>query len=308
MIWKILFPGEVTILLPQRFNSETMLSFVTQVIDEQRDAKCSSVIFDFSRLNFVEPVGVVVLANVIEYFKLLKCKVKFKNHSVLNSGTKFLDDAAFFQRYLNKRIFQGSATRSTTIPLEIVGNDFAQDYLLNKLIPWVASAVGMSESSLSSVRSSLEEVLHNIRDHSGVDHGCAFAQHFPNKNEIQIAISDFGCGIPSAVRSSGRQETDSAALKLACQEGFTTKSNVRNRGAGLPTLIKFVTQRNRGMVSLVSGRGDLSAIYSGSNKGVPKITARSANDFYPGTLVKVTLRTDTLELSAEDATIEPFKW
>jgi anti-sigma regulatory factor (Ser/Thr protein kinase) len=309
MIWNVLFPVERTVLLPQRFNADTMLAFLAQVVDEQRDAKCSTVVFDFSRLNFVEPVGVVVLSNVIEYFKLLKCKVRFLNHSVQNPGTKFLDDSLFFERYLGKKLFGPSSVRSTTIPLSLIHSAKAQEYLLKTLMPWVGDSVGLSSESLAGVRVSLEEVLHNVRDHSGVQVGCTFAQHFPNRNRIQIAISDFGAGIPTVVRRKLPDTSDPAALRLACQEGFTTQSNVQNRGAGLPTLIKYVTQNNGGNVLIAAGFGQLSAAPTSTGAEHPfKITARTADGFYPGTLVRVILRTDTLELAASDAQVEPFEW
>lgn len=285
-----------------------MLPFLAQVVDEQRHAKCSKVTFDFSRLNFVEPVGVVVLSNVIEYFKLLNCKVSFVNHTLRNPGTKFLDDSLFFQRYLKKKLFGPTAVRGTTVPLSLIHSERAQEYLLGTLMPWVGQSVGMSAESLASVRVSLEEILHNIRDHSGVEVGCTFAQHFPNKNRIQIAISDFGDGIPSVVRQKHPGTSDSAALRLACQEGFTTKSNVQNRGAGLSTLINYVTKKNGGNVLIASGKGDLSAAPASDRPQKFKITTRSAGGFYPGTLVRVILRTDTLELAASDAEIETFEW
>lgn len=308
MIWNVLFPVERTVLLPQSFTAETMLPFLSQVVDEQRDAKCSKVVFDFCRLNFVEPVGVVVLSNVIEYFKLLRCKVAFLNHKTETPGTKFLDDSLFFERYLGKKLFNGAAVRSTTIPLNLIHSEKAQEYLLETLMPWVGRAVGMTPASLAGVRVSLEEVLHNVRDHSGVQVGCTFAQHFPNKNRIQIAISDFGAGIPSVVRRKLPDTSDPAALRLACQEGFTTKSNVQNRGAGLPTLIKYVTQKNGGNVLIAAGLGHLSAAPTPHGAHPFKITTRSADGFYPGTLVRAILRTDTLELAAHDAQVEPFIW
>lgn len=308
MIWNVLFPVERTVLLPQRFNADTMLPLLEQVVDEKRDAKCSTVIFDFARLNFVEPVGIVVLSNIIEYFKLAKCKVRFKNHTVQNQGTKFLDDSLFFKRYLGKKLFGESPVRSTTVPLNLIHSERAQQYLLETLMPWVGNAVGMSPESLAGVRVSLEEVLHNVQDHSGVKIGCTFAQHFPNQNRIQIAISDFGAGIPTVVRNKLPDTSDTAALRLACQEGFTTKSNVQNRGAGLPTLIKYVTQNNGGNVLIAAGVGHLSAAPTPKGLHPFKITTRSADGFYPGTLVRVILRTDTLGLAADDARVEAFEW
>ncbi|MNL53453.1 hypothetical protein D3C87_1767000 [compost metagenome] len=102
--------------------------------------------------------------------------------------------------------------------------------------------------------------------------------------------------------------SDPAALRIACQEGFTTQSNVQNRGAGLPTLIKYVTQSNGGNVLIAAGVGHLSAAPTPGGTHPFKITTRTPEGFYPGTLVRVILRTDTLELAAGDAEVEPFVW
>lgn len=176
------------------------------------------------------------------------------------------------------------------------------------MMPWIGRSVGMTTESLASIRVSLEEVLHNVRDHSGVDIGCTFAQHFPKKNRIQIAISDFGKGIPTVIRNKIPETSDSAALRLACQEGFTTQSNVQNRGAGLPTLIKYVTQNNGGNILITAGHGHLSAAPTPQGLHPYKITARNTENYYPGTLVRVILRTDTLEQTAIDSESEAFIW
>jgi hypothetical protein len=166
----------------------------------------------------------------------------------------------------------------------------------------------MSPDSLASVRASLEEIMHNVHDHSGVQVGCTFAQHFPRKNRIQIAISDFGDGIPSVVRKKVPEVSDPAAIRLACKEGFTTQSNVRNRGAGLSTLINFVTRSNGGNILIASGHGNLSVAPRHDGVQPFKVTARTIEAFYPGTLVRVILRTDALELAALDSEAEEFSW
>jgi anti-anti-sigma regulatory factor len=213
VIWNILRRAEHTVLLPVNFNADTMQRLLAEVVDEQRDAKCSRVILDFGRLDFIDPVGVVVLSNLIEYFRLLKCRVTFRNHSTPTQAVKFLDDAGFFKRYIGKNVFADSAPRATTVPLELIHSDEAHGYLLNRLMPWIGNEVGLSADSIDAVRASLEEVLHNVRDHSGVKIGCTFAQHFPNRNRIQIAISDFGDGIPTVVRTKHPETSDTAALR-----------------------------------------------------------------------------------------------
>lgn len=282
-----------------------MYQFIDQLLSEQNDAKCSKVYFDFSKVTFIEPVGVVVLSNLIEYLKKVGVSVWFKGHKTKTRVTEFLDDAGFFRHYLKTPIFEGSSLRSTTMPLQLIAQTEFTSFLYQKLMPWIGMEVGLSEESLSSLRTSLEEIFHNVDDHSGEGIGCTFAQHFPNKQQIQLAVSDFGYGIPNVVRTKIPDLSDPEALRKACEEGFSTQSNVRNRGAGLPNLMRYVTQRNNGTVLLASGKANLSASKGSSGTA---LTARHQNGFYPGTLVRVLLRTDTLEKTAADAELEPFEW
>lgn len=308
MIKKYFLPESKKIPLPRVFNADTMTTFTSQVIDDQRKPIFSRITFDFGNSDFIEPVGVVILSNVIEYLKSHQCKIDFIGHTQKTVVTKFLDDSLFFDRYLNKKIFPDSSVRETTIPLKLIDSEHAQDYLLNTIMPWVGKSVNMIPSSLDIVRVALEEVLHNVSDHSGVKIGCTFAQHFPQKKRIQIAISDFGAGIPNVVRKVKPGLNDSAAIRQACEEGFTTKSNVKNRGAGLPTLIRYVTENNGGNVLISAGCGNISAAPTPRGNNPFKITTRTLGGFYPGTLVRVILRTDTLERAVEDISPEKFEW
>jgi anti-sigma regulatory factor (Ser/Thr protein kinase) len=282
-----------------------MYKFIEDILTEQQDAKCSRVNFDFSEVSFIEPAGVVVLSNLIEYLKKTGVKVFFKGHKLRTKGTVYLDDSGFFKQYLKAPVFEGSGLRSTTIPLKLIPHTEFTSYLYMRLMPWIGQEVGMSDHSLAALRTSLEEIFHNVNDHSGEGIGCAFAQHFPNQKRIQIAISDFGIGIPNMVRTKMSGLTDSEAIRKACEEGFTTQSNVRNRGAGLPNLMRYVTQRNNGTVLIASGQANVSA--AKGSKGT-KVTARNQTGVFPGTLVQVVLRTDTLEKSAADTELEPFEW
>jgi anti-sigma regulatory factor (Ser/Thr protein kinase) len=305
-MWNILFKSDIEIQLPVNFNVVTMYPFIDKVIDEQCDAKCSKLTFDFSTLRFIEPVGIVVLSNFIEYLKKIKVKVFFKGHKGKTAANIFLDDSGFFNHYLKEYIFEAHTARKTTIPLELVANKDATTFLYTRLMPWVGREVGLSEESLSAIRTSIEEIFHNIRDHSGVGIGCVFAQHFPRINTIELAISDFGLGIPELVRTKVPGISDTEALRRAKEEGFTTKSNVRNRGAGLTNITRYIIQRNNGTILISSGKAQLSAVQGAGVE--PKMTVRSVDGFYPGTLVRAILRTDTFEQVVEDAEREIFEW
>lgn len=305
MIWKILsFASEGEVLLPSRLTHQTMHPFISQAVDENGDARWSTVAFNFGRLSFIDPTGVVVVSNLIDYLRESGVKVKFRITKPYSQTIEYLDDFGFFRHYKGEALRATAALRNSTVPLERVKSAELYAYLENKLMPWIAARVGLEQESVAGVKTCFEEIFHNIDDHAGVKIGCVFAQFFPKNSHIHVAISDFGVGIPAVVRKVIRGISDVDALLKAAEEGFTTKTNVRNRGAGLPTLMRYVTLRNKGNVQIASGRAELAATYDFGTK----IRARAANGIYPGTLVKIILKTDTFEAMAADVQSEEFQW
>lgn len=301
----IKFQKRAELKLPRNFNQDTMDPFIQSVVDDDGDAICSDICFDFSELVFIEPVGVVVLSNLLQYLGKLKVKTSLTGLDRHTEPIVYLDDAGFFQQYQGKPLRPYARLRETTLPLKMVANPQAIGYLYQDIIPWIAQRLKTTEIALATVRVTLQEIFHNISDHSGVNVGCVFAQHFPKQDELRIAISDFGLGIPNNVRKIRAEVSDPEALALAVQEGFTTKSNVKNRGAGLAILMRYVTLRNQGAVLITSGRGNLSAVYDGRGT---KITARTRSAHYPGTLVRVILKTSEIHGLVEDVEHEEFSW
>ncbi|MGH8756983.1 MAG: histidine kinase [Burkholderiales bacterium] len=304
-MWNILSSNKIVVKLPRDFNGDTMYPFIATVINEQCDAACKEITFDFTDLYFIEPVAVVVLSNLIEYLLKLGVSTRFTGLAFPSPGVIYLDDSGFFRHYLNAPLRPHAILRDTTLPLQLVANPRAIGYLYESMIPWIAQRLQTTAIALGTVRVCLEEIFHNISDHSGVNVGCVYAQHFPVKKELQIAVSDFGLGIPFNVWKVKPGVTASEALSLAIQEGFTTKSNVRNRGAGLAVLMKYVTLRNRGAVLITSGRANISAVARGE---VMKITSREKSVSYPGTLIRVILNTDSLQALYQDIEQEEFSW
>ena len=297
---------ERTVVLPHRLTKETMQSFTAQVVDEAGEPRWSRVRFDLSRLSFIDPTGVVVLANLVDYLRRAGAKVKVRITKPYSESVEYLDDFGFFKYYCGESLRPHATLRPTTVPLERVQSTKIFAYLNNQLMPWIAERVALEQESVAAVQTCFEEIFHNIEDHSGVKIGCAMAQFFPKNEHIHVAISDYGEGIPTVVRRKLPRLADDEALVKACEEGFSTKANVRNRGAGLPTLMRYVTLRNRGTVLLTSGTGELASRYEDGHTDIRARTARSG--MYPGTLVKVVLRTDTFEAMEEDVKPEDFKW
>ncbi|GEB35326.1 hypothetical protein [Brevibacillus parabrevis] len=122
------------------------------------------------------------------------------------------------------------------------------------------------------------------------------------KNEVNIAISDFGIGIPSNVQSVIPGLTDSLAIQKATEQGFSTKSTPGNRGAGLDVLVKNVVKNNQGWVYIHSNHGIVKCKL-GHNNDIA-MEPSDISGFYPGTLFEIVLRTDTIEHVEE----EEFEW
>lgn len=303
MIWNILSRREHVVPLPHNFNKDTMYALVNSVLDEHQDCRYSKIVFDFSSLGFIEPGGVTVLSNLIEYLKRVGVAVTFRNFHGGTQALKFLDDSGFFVHYLGKPVDPNSSVRNTTLPLQLVEYSRSYGYMENRLVPWLARALNATDGGLGTVKVCFQEIFNNIQDHSTVTIGCSFAQHYPTKRKIQICVSDFGVGIPENVRKVDATLTDAAAIERACTAGFTTQTTPRNRGAGLDVLIRNVVHKSGGAVVIHSGHGIYSCTKVGDRTN---LTPRTAAGFYPGTLVHVVLNTDTFV--ADDVDEEDFQW
>src|SRR3989338_5658544 len=122
-----------TVLLPRTFNAASMYGLISQAIDENGEPKSRNVVLDFKNLGFIEPVGVVVLSNLIEYLHRKNTVCAFTSLT-LTKPVIYLDDSGFFQRYLGKSIREHAAVRIGTLPLTLVANPEAIVFLYIQLI------------------------------------------------------------------------------------------------------------------------------------------------------------------------------
>lgn len=303
MIFSALLPTSVTVALPFNLNVKNIHVLLEGALDENLNPAADKVVFDFAKLNFADPTAITVLSNVVEYLKNKHgTKVYFRNYNYPTQGNKFLDDSGFFLRYVGQSVFKGSKLRPTTLPLEMVSYDRSFPWIHNTFAEWIALRVGLSTESFASINVCLQEIFNNISDHSGEKIGCVFTQHYPQKGEVMLTISDFGVGIPFNVRKVEPHVTDAQALERAVVEGFTTKSTKKNQGAGLNILTKYVVANNRGRVYLQSLKGSFNCIHAAS--GV-RMSSRTERVTYPGTLIQITFKTGSLEPIGRK---EEFEW
>lgn len=296
-----------TIQLPYNLTAETMYVLIDQVVDQNHDVRFKRIEFDFNKLHWIDPVGVAVLSNLIEFLKRSNVRIGYAGYAmndVNKDSIKYLDDSGFFKQYLGKCLNSKASLRSTTIPLGLVSHQRSFAWIDSELMPWMADKVGLKQPSLASIKVCFQEIFNNINDHSTVDVGCICGQFFPRKDSINIVLSDFGIGIPANVRKLHPEMEDHECIKLATQEGFTTRTGRNNRGAGLDILIKNLVKHNKGVLVIHSRKGTLTC--SRDAGGEVKKVARLGSQFYPGTLLLCNFRTDTFEeLDLDD---EVFEW
>lgn len=298
----------MNISAPRRLTREQAPKFIHDCCAKMYQAgpkTIGTIYIDVSSLTFIDPTGVASLYNFISIAQHNDISVKLIGSNLTIEVHKYLDDSGFFKHYNGRRLDERSNARSTTVPFVVVHEDAYYTHLNNVLMPWIAAEIYQSTNDLDVLRITLEEAYHNIWYHSNVKVGCVFAQHYPKKGVIEVILSDHGIGIPKLVSTKVEGLADHTAIIKAMEKGFTTGSNVRNRGWGLWQLANFTTQKNGGKIEIRSARGVVVAERGDSE---PKINGYISPHVYPGTLVRVVLQTDTLHALSNDVEQEDFSW
>lgn len=297
----------LTVDIPSRFNRTTMYDFIDSVITDDMKPKDNEVTFSFNNLTFIEPSGVTILSNLIEWLNQRDVNVILSYPKNSNreptKGIKYLDDSNFFKHYLGKEITENANVRNTTIPIKLITYDQSYMWLEQNFIIWLSSRLNIKPDNFIDIIMSFGEIFNNIRDHANEKTGCIFAQHYPNKNQINISISDFGIGIPDTIRREYPWLDDEESLLKAIEEGVTSKSTPKNRGAGLKTLLENVVVNYGGTVQIRSYSGILSVNKGEDNEFV--LHSKIIEQKYPGTFIEIILNTSNfVELNDE----EEFEW
>ncbi|KGA95678.1 hypothetical protein AJ85_04730 [Alkalihalobacillus alcalophilus ATCC 27647 = CGMCC 1.3604] len=295
----------LNVLIPPKINRNTMYYLISEIVDEKLNVKDDPVNFIFHDLDFIEPVGVTILSNLLEWLKCKDIEFRLSYSSCLNrignkdNPIKYLDDSGFFKKYCGSSFDPTSEVRETTIELEHIAFTDVNSWLDDKFIPWLSNAINLEQEYLVDVSECLLEIFNNIKEHAKAQIGCVFAQHFPKNNEVIISVSDFGVGIPNTVRTVCPGIDDDEALLKSVQKGFTSKKD-KSGGAGLDILLQNVLENNQGEVYIHLNCGILSCSSNKSN------VAFIAKGFYPGTLFEIVFKTNLFSNSKGEE--EEFVW
>lgn len=296
-----------TIELPYNFTQNTIDTFLKEVINPDLTPVSSDVQFDLTNVGFIDPSGMTALYNMCLWLQRTEnIEASFKMHKLENmpkyneKPMMYLVDCGFFSEFFEELIYKEPNRRYTTLPVRKIKSEESYSWKETVLKPWIQKCTN-KYCDFSNIQTAVDEIFNNIADHSSQNIGCVFAQFFPKLNKISISISDFGIGIPTSLRKINPNKDDAELLAIACQEGVSTKSTPRNRGAGLTNIITSLTNSGIGTIHIQSNYGIIEI----ENKKLSKVEV--SESYYPGTLFSIDLLLDNPELYDFDEE-EEFAW
>jgi len=241
------------VLLPRQLTPQAALGISLKLRDSE---PFSTLVFDFQNTEWLEPFSMLYFSGLLKNYRINHdVKVFVQNFSKLDYGKhmgffsacganvgKKVGQALGSETYLpiSDIIFNSPSRIETTRPTIV------QEIIEEKAIALAEVLLGKhTEQNLVDVISfSIREIGRNVYEHSGADRLSYVAQFWPAKSEVEICISDLGCGIYSSILQNSHlvPQSNLDAIGMCLLPGISCKGNVfegrssdhwKNSGFGL---------------------------------------------------------------------------
>ncbi|MEE9432520.1 MAG: ATP-binding protein [Melioribacteraceae bacterium] len=232
-----------------------------------------------STMEFIRPYVVVYLDQLFRNNKLSK-DIKFlpiarKTHKYLHQiGCNFLrghcpDYPDYNEEIMIKlKYFSGSETDIEEETISWINENIYPLLQLN------------DKELKRNIMSNIWEIIQNSLTHSENSNGISVCgQLYPKKKYFELALYDFGIGIPNKIKSTKLKLKESEYIKWSMGRGNSTK-NIPNAGMGLYFLRKFI-KMNSGYFQVISNNEFFGHIHS-TNEETTNIKS-----FFDGTLINL---------------------
>lgn len=270
--------------LPMPSNIYLNHKCINQILNSYFEIESTSrdLILDFSNTIWIS-------AEVTPLLGVLLGHAKEQGHGLYSTGINNEN----VRRVLEKNNFLstygiGEKTNDyyqTTIPYTVLDcrDDLAIDQFLdNKVFNLIHQHI--DQNSIEVIRSAVNEVSHNIKDHSNESLVYFCGQFYPKKKFISLTLTDNGLTIPKKIKykfSSKLNYDDYDVINWATGHGNSTK-NVASSGLGL---YDIKTNLNGiGKLIIVSNKGYWEQNING------RISKKSIDTYYPGTLININFK------------------
>ena len=251
----------------------------------QLPQNCRELIIDFHYCGFLGHIGVTFLGGIVRLFEYRGGNVKFRWNPLIDKIRVNLAQNGFLYDFSqNQKPWDGNSVPYRSD--DQCDYKIITDYLRYQ---WLGKGwVNISPKLQDAITGKVLEIYFNAFDHSQSKIGVySCGQHYPKYGTLQLAIIDFGIGIPQSVRTlpENVDKTATEALKWAFMSGNSTKNDKNiDRGAGLHLLEQFIL-KNRGNLMIFSNDAYAKISYNGT-------VYENVCTNFSGTLVNITFQCD----------------
>lgn len=225
------------------------------------------LILDFSGADWVPAPVIVPIACVVNEYQHLGIDIEIVSPSD-SQAAAYLDAVRFPQG-----VSGGTIPDTTYLPVFRL-NPSAETEDLNeaasKIRDLIKRAMGNHPRKVDGVFLPISEAIDNVDLHSEFSEAAVMAQFYPNREFIDICISDDGISIPGSYDKHGIEYSDNEeALQMAVEKGVSTRQNTQDNefsGTGLRTIRRIVCDGLDGKFMISSNECALS--YSKKEKKV----------------------------------------
>ena len=199
---------------------------------------------DLEHRDWLTPSEILLLRDTITEAKQNQSYIPPKNGEVRG----YLD-------YITSETDNGVSEESSYIRFSRI-DDSNADSIASKITRMIGK--NLNDKSLQALKYSIDELLANVTEHSQYKNSFIMLQNYPSKKSLEFSLMDDGISIPGNFRAHGISfDKDSDSLIKAIN-GVSTKDKNGERGFGLHSVFRLLTEGMHGEGILISGRGILS--------------------------------------------------
>jgi signal transduction histidine kinase len=252
----------------------------------------NDVSFNFSKCQFLRPNAIAFLGGLTRLIESKGRRVTFDFNTAPDKVMTILRQNDFAHKFGYPHFSgPGRSVPYREDRLELIRPSDLKDDIIDYLYSdWLGRGwVHISQRLKNAIVGVVWEIYDNAFEHAHSSIGIySCGQYFPRLRILQLAVADFGIGIPENVRHylhlRDEQLPAEICLRWAFQEGASTKTQGTRRGLGLNLLKDFVNL-NHGTLEIYSKDG-YAIIRDGKER------FRNRKNSLQGTIVNMTFRCD----------------
>lgn len=246
----------------------------------------------FLEVSTLAPLDILIITQFVIVQKQRNCAITMSTNIKIKEYVKAIKLVDFINLNVLKPTTIRAIPSYTAMPIRRVEKESMFEYI-QATERYFKSICGSKD--LAMLNLCMSELINNVYDHSFSSIGAyVFCQYYPESNQIKMAVSDYGIGIPKSVNrfrleNNEHPFSDIDCIKWALKENRSTFSIPQNAGRGLDIVNSFI-KKNKGTWKLLSGKAFLNGLQSGKNS--------YSEDFiygFKGTIVEIDIQINNLD-------------